>query len=289
MEQLTILEWNINLRTKKCNRDSKNFNMKPVDAKDLVIPNFVSCVLNEKNVDIIILTEFLKCDNWKEFISNLAQYNVFVNCDENDKGILIAVKKDIGVTKVINNIPINDKGKAPHFLQVNLKYKDKELMIIGTRICVGNGKKEDFESRANQFMLLKTHLSSLGKNNIVVIGDFNNAYIRDDYKGYLQEPYNYDVIKDGFKDINLDIHTPENGFSHMGYLKEDHIIGSENIEITCSYKDDFIDEKILGQDIFYNIYYQGHYYEKINDSNKKGIKIPSGYPDHNILFAEMKL
>lgn len=289
MEQLTVLEWNINLRTKKSTPNAKNLYAQPVDAKDLIIPKFVSNVLNDENADIIILTEFLKCNNWKEFILNLAHYNVFVNCDENDKGILIGVRKDIRVTKIKYNLDNYDERKAPHFLQVNLKYKGKELMVVGTRICVGNGKKEDYESRANQFMLLKEHLYKLGKKNIIAIGDFNNANIRDDYKGYLQESYNYSFIKKEFEEINLDIHTPQNGFSHMGYLKEDHIFGSKNIEINCSYKDDFIDEKILGQDIFYNIYYQGNYHQKINDNNKKGIKIPSGYPDHNILFAEIKL
>lgn len=274
---MKILEWNLNLRTQKGN-DFKQ----PVVASELVIPEFVGNVLNNIQYDIVVLTEFIKCYNWKEFVGSLINYNVFINCDNEDKGVLIAVKKEIEVIEIVREINGLKNKPAPHFLQVKVRYKQKEIYIIGTRIKVGSGHKEDFEERKKQFDSLKKHISLLSKDGLVVTGDFNNAYIRDDYKGRPQESYNYDKIKKWFKEINMKLIEIE-GFSHAGYLKEDHLIVSNDMKAKGVYSEEFISEENLGQEIYCNIYFKGDYF------NKKDITLPIGYPDHSILKAEIFL
>lgn len=271
---MKIVEWNINLRTQKATKYKNS-----IEADELMIPKFVSDVLNDIDSDIIVLTEFVQCNNWKEFVGNLKSYNVYTNCDNEKKGVLVAIKKEIEIIEVIKDLNISDNNNCiPHFLQVTVKYMNKEISIIGTRIKVLKGDKTDFRQRKEQFDCLKEHICTISNASIIVTGDFNNARILKDYTGKNQETYNYEKIKKWFEDIGLTLIEIE-GFSHMGYLKEDHIILSHDMDATCEYSDSFISEKYLGKEIYYNIYFKGDYYKK-ND-----ISLPIGYPDHNLLKA----
>lgn len=270
---MKIVEWNINLRTQKATKYKNS-----IEEDDLIIPKFVSHVLNDIDSDIIVLTEFIQCKNWKEFVGDLKSYNVFTNCDNEKKGVLVAIKKEIEIIEVIKDLNISENNSIPHFLQVTVKYMNKEISIIGTRIKVLKGDKTDFKQRKEQFDCLKEHICTISNGSIVVTGDFNNARILKDYTGKNQETYNYEKIKKWFEDIGLRLIEIE-GFSHMGYLKEDHIILSQDMDATCEYSDSFINEEYLGKEIYYNIYFKGDYY------NKKDSSLPIGYPDHNLLKA----
>lgn len=176
---MKLFIWNINQRS------SGNDIPKLVSEEILKDNEFT------ESPDIIVLTEFLgakyteKIKRFKELICE--KYLTFVN-EERDKekkanGICIAVKKGFAE---INGAPIEKLNTSfkeenqPNFLQVESIVNGKPVSIIGTRIRVNDElTRTEFLKRRQQLLSLVEHIIALGNKNIIVAGDFNNAYIRD--------------------------------------------------------------------------------------------------------------
>ena len=117
--------------------------------------------------------------------------------------------------------------------------------------------------------------------NVIVLGDFNNGFVRSDIGDYKNKDnfcYNYRLIEillgNNFKMI-----TPKNKYSwglqydgekfQYGYVADDHLILSRHLneKVKIDYDWSFADENK-------NIYCK---------------KIPNGFPDHAILRAKINL
>lgn len=238
------MEVNLNLRTE--------LGKQPMDYS---ISESISKILCDvtPEVDIYAMVEYMKCKN-EMFLDQFSQngYALFDMIDKKQRGILIAVKNCI-VQKVY-------ELSSPHLLHLRVERAGQKIDLIVMRILVGHTLSErEFRDRKAQFLKALEYIATLCPQNIIVIGDFNNAKIRDNYDKYVQKWYNYQFVAEEFKKIGLRL-IPINGYSHKGYLKEDHII--------------------LGKAF---IKREAKYEETLFDNNANII----GYPDHLPLIADV--
>jgi|GEM_PF-561393 len=315
---MKLLVWNINQRS---------------SGKE--IHPFVSEMIENTNADIVVLTEFLSAasangKNIKKFKDSLSEkYYTFCN-EKRDKerekanGIFIAVKKGFAEINCAPNEDLKTYYKEedqPNFLQLDITVDGKPISIIGTRIRVdlkkSNSKfqeirRGEYKQRHEQLLSLIDHINALESKNIIIAGDFNNAYIRgDESKFYLgkdgvresyhytsrgelndlYDTYNYHIMKDDFADIGLTVFTPPGeqyscGFNlcegkpSNGYLKEDHIITKNLKAENARYCHSFIED-----------YKRDKEWERRWNRQKKKYEyvIVEGYPDHAILTADVDL
>jgi len=303
---MKLLVWNINQRS----RGDK-------------IPPLVSERIMDFNTDadIVVLTEFLSAVNTNskeimDFKNKLSKkYYTFCNEKrdrerENANGIFIGVKKGFAE---INGRPKEDletyykEEDQPNFLQLEIVVGGKPICIIGTRIQVGGGiTSSAYIERRQQLVSLVEHIVELGNKNIIVAGDFNNAYIhgdetesylavRDEYcKGDINEPlvtfdtYNYHIMKGIFATAGMNAYTPEgkqyscgfkldtDGKPDCGCFKEDHIV-SKNLTIrkeSIKYHHEFIKNYNIDKEW---VLHDGRYC------------ITPPFPDHAILIADVDL
>ncbi len=206
--------------------------------------------------DIIVMVEYMECEN-KAFLDCFDEngYQLFtVIDDKHRRGIMIAVKDGIEVIKVSEKI-------NPHMLHLSLKTEETSLELIGMRILVGGRCDErEFEIRKKQFLDMYSYIKKLDRSKMIITGDFNNARILDNYRGKAQRGYNYQWIIKQFAELLLNL-VPIEGYSHKGYLKEDHIVISKNFDV-CNVK--------YAHDIF-------------DDRSE------IGYPDHVPIIADIEL
>jgi exonuclease III len=282
LDELIIMEWNINQRANYA--ENKN------------IPSVVINKIKDINADIIVLTEFFKVENYKDFISDLEEedYTVFLDprkAGKNKNQILIAISNKIDISNggQLKWLPNDINGTNPNFLQVEAKYNNQPLIIIGTRIRwhgSSNGKltKQTFKKRKKEFEYLINHLKKLKETkskNIMILGDFNNARIIGDenilydettidelYKNVLQRSYNYHCLKREFHEIGFNTHTPKSGTS-IGNFKIDHLIVSNHINLL-------------------RIDYDPNY-DTVKSTDKNEAISEIAFPDHAILTASIKI
>ena len=273
MEKINIVEWNINQRTNK----------KPIEA-------FVSIELTKAKPHIIFIVEYKEDIIFEDRIKRLG-YKVYSTGKIQGKNeVLIAIRNDSTFTNIKKNI-----GELPaslDILSVGVKFKDRNICLIGTRIQVGAGDKGDYIDRGKQLKELVAYTKQIKSkfDSVIIAGDFNHGKIREEYndnflyKGYLQEPCNYQKIKMIFKEVDCQVCTPKENetFSWVGkvgenknyYIKEDHIIISNNIiQNTISYEWDFVNNK-------------NGYVDLKSDDYKSEF---SGMPDHAKLFATISI
>ena len=131
---IKIVEWNINQRTNKYDKNK--------------IPNWIKDELVKyQKADIIVLTEFFKTENWEEIVSGLSEYNVFVtdNSKNHQSDVLIAIKKKLRIVN-IKDIQSTLQNNNPNFLRVDTEINDKLVSIIGVRIRIESIKRKDYKS-----------------------------------------------------------------------------------------------------------------------------------------------
>lgn len=250
---MKIIEWNINQRSNCKNKNN--------------IPNFISDEIHKQEVDIIILTEFYKVSDWIEFVNKLAKYNVFYTDNGTDKGIieneiLIAVRKDILVKRIIPLKSTKDNTN-PNFLRVDIKYKEKDLTIIGVRIRDSRGDQAFLD---NQHKIFNEEIKKVSKDadNVVILGDFNarEKFIKDK----------------SIKETDYTIHHSSYGsysfvFNNGGRAQIDHLIyrgRGIKVESVDNYWDFTKCNKLVYQHIH----------------NDGGIENP--FPDHAILIVNIE-
>lgn len=226
---MRIVEANLNLRIEKghTNRDYA------------IRKEIVESLLNINPVaDIYTMVEYMQCQD-EEFLDVFSQngYVPTKMLDKNNRGILIEIKKDYSIEK-------KHELYKPHLLHLEIKKENKKINLIVLRILAGKYCNEkEFSDRKDQFEKAFDYIRSLNSKQIILTGDFNNARIRDDYTGYAQKCYNYQWIVKRFKDISLEL-VPVKGYSHKGYLKEDHIILGNSLRAKkAEYETDLFDDR----------------------------------------------
>lgn len=265
-KSLNILEWNINQRA---------------SHKDTY--EFIFDEIIKTNPDLIFLVEYKKDIDFEEKLKE-NNYFVYSSCENLKKNeVLIAI---LNKENDFINIQKNTKEtpKSLDFLSISAEIYNKKICLIGARIRVGKGDKNDYINRGKEISDLVNYTKEI-KNNfdyIIISGDFNHAQIRQEnnddfeYKGYLQETCNYQKIKKMFKELKCEVLTPQGdnkeiysftgkSFGNNYYIKEDHIVVSTHIK--CE-----------------NIKYEWDF--KHNPKYKeKGVL----YPDHAKLISKIKL
>lgn len=273
---LNVISWNINQRT------SNN-----------AIDPFVAYELTKTKPHAIFVVEY-KEDKIFENNIRMNGYNVYSTGKIQGKNeVLIAIRNDgtfTNIQKHMDYLP-----NSLDILSIGVSFNNKNICFIGARIQIGLGNVGDYIDRGEQLsdLVAYTKLIKNKFDSIIIAGDFNHGQIREEYnddflyKGYLQEPCNYQKIKRMFKEIDCKVCTPEgnnkNVFSWVGkindkknrinnlyYIKEDHLIISKNLlNNTINYEWDYVGNQNSYADL--NMY---DYKSEV-----------SGLPDHAKLVA----
>ena len=252
-DKISVMTWNINQRA--------NYGM------NSSIPCVVLEELEKVNCDITVLTEFYKVKEYKTFFLGLDKlgYIVVSNKERAKRGVnevVIAIKKNVfdGQSLSVSQIEtIYDF--QPNMLNVQIKFKETVLNIVGVRIR----PTTNWSNRREQLEFLTTYIQSL-KGKVIVLGDFNNGYFSESdtevsFVGN-RKFYNYPYIKNEMSRIGFISYTPQKGFSWDTY-RLDHIFAKNMKVINLSYNWEF-------------------------ETNKK-FKKEVGFPDHAILLGELLL
>lgn len=218
---MRIVEANLNLRVEKGKKPEDYFISKDISE--------TLCNITPQ-ADIIAMVEYMKCYN-KDFLKNFSQNGyTLIETLENGRGILIGARN--------SNIEKIYELFSPHLVHLKLREGVHEVNLIVLRILVGKKLSEaEFQDRRTQFLTALHYIKTVSAQNIIIVGDFNNAKIRNNYDGLLQKCYNYQFIIEQFEKLGLRL-IPVEGYSHKGYLKEDHIIlGKSYFEKSVKYDD----------------------------------------------------
>jgi exonuclease III len=313
MNNLNVLTWNINQRG--------GSRVKSDVSKESC--GFITATLTEQNADVVILTEFYRdnecgtClikelqnlgytisilpEDTRELIKKNAPKGRGARNGINEVLIAIRESKKLDVrTKAQGDMSVagifysgelykNNATTVPNFLQVNIRHRGEHIIVIGTRIRVCNGDKQDFLMRKHQLDHLLAYLSKLPVDvPLIVTGDFNNGFMyptpgyvtetltyaqaRPSYllaESNMLDTFNYHIMRDAFAAHDMQLHTPDGksfswGFlaknKWKGYVKADHFV-TRGMTVT-------------------DITYSTHLFNK-------NTKPP--YPDHAILTANMSL
>lgn len=220
---MKILSWNINCRSGKGG-----------------IPKMVIEELVRTNADVVCLTEFVKGENYHNFIDELNAFGYEIFTDSRTtkysmNEILIAIKREYAV-ETDTFIICNDDNN-PNFLHVVSKINNRKYHFIGTRIKVGGTDlNEDFLNRRMQLQSLMNEISNIEDEPSVVLGDFNNGWFtendsKDSYLGKPRQFYSYPLLVEEMKSINFQANTPRNNCSWGYGFKLDHAFTNNLVEV----------------------------------------------------------
>ncbi|MGN0538953.1 MAG: endonuclease/exonuclease/phosphatase family protein [Candidatus Fimenecus sp.] len=301
---LKVMEWNIHAGTGFAN---------------YVIPvNLIVNQVFDAEPHIFVFTEFVQSAGWIDLKTILEKkYHIFDSAYlPKQNGICIGIRKECGIeflsTKSKNSVFGNDLV-LPDFYEVKVRVNSKEISVIGTRIRIDYYKarskddnerideqKQRFEQYSN---LIIEHIAKL-KNDVIMLGDFNNSRILGDeikinikdidkiYSGLDSIEYNFQKIR-AFA-INethnkLSLYTPKGDKSSIGAFwdfknkkAKSPVSNSEQKHKYDHLITNFVPEKLEYNWDFLKLY------DDIKYFNANGT-IKRGYPDHAILLAVIKI
>lgn len=166
-------------------------------------------ILNEFNRKVDNIHDFYRGLNENGFEYFVTNYNPFVSANDT----LIAIKKTCGIKiksvsyvsayyepQKTNNLDI-DYEIIPENLRVDISINDKIISVIGIRIKSLGG---DFKKRLQQFEFLLNQIKQI-PNDVIVAGDFNNAWHPNNVNYKTKELYDLKIKRYGLKDNNDEI------------------------------------------------------------------------------------
>lgn len=260
-----ICVWNVNCATNK----------------EITMPDFIGAELQEQNSEFIVLTEFCKTKNYKEFCQKYFDndYNyIITNNSAKHNDILLAWKKDkYNIVKSNNNIFTN--SITPNFAYVVLKDKTGfEFVLAGIRITI-----ESYENRVKQLFFALDSLKSF--SHVVLGGDFNCLRRKTS-----ERKWNITVLSRISKQYGFNLFTPEGqsiyaykAFCEAYEFAEDHFV-VKGLEV----KNEIYDRNFTIRNS--NIYLYGKdfsVYDSTLGRNIWSIDVGSGVPDHAILSGNL--
>lgn len=300
-ESLNIIEWNLNFQS----------------GKEVIIPSFIKDIIKEE--DIIIFTEIVKCHSVLQFLKDLNEFNFYESYNTQGNQIIILVRKNFKVTKLITKIPNVSSIISPDLLHVEITIRGVKYQIIGVRIKIGNNKDyktkyiiennktllmnhgldEDYKSRKIQSIQIANYISDM--NNVIMLGAFNTSNVRGNLdKSYLDVKKEYEILKyNEKKDFYYFYSTRFYNYQMLCYIiGENFIVSTPKNKyswglqyINNKFKYGYIknDHLITSSNICVEkVDYDWSFVEK-NKDNYKIKNINKGYPDHAILSAKIKL
>lgn len=274
--ELNIMEWNIHQKGRQYSKGRSG---------DGPIPNWiVEEIPNDMN--IVVFTEFnTHSQNISDFYSELEAkgfryYTTKYECPwSND--ILIAIRGDqieVKSTSVVDAYPNSDIPDGfdviPENLRVDICVNGTDIHLWGIRI---KDLRSNYKMRKHEMDMVIECLKATAGNNVIV-GDFNN--LRENTP---EKEWNLNVL-DELLDGMFIRKTPSNyswGVSSVdgeldGYIKNDHLIHSNNMDATVKpYKWSFIEKT--------NYTLKEPYY------GKRDLIIPDCEPDHAVLIGSIKI
>ncbi len=239
--KLHIMTWNIH--------GLDNFN-------NYQMPEFVINTVLSRECDIVILTEFIRNNQWSAISRKLAKKYwryTYPSKSNRHNEILILVKKGIDMFESNNNMDSlksvslsNDN--SPNYLQISLKIKDgKILTICGVRII---NIKDNYDA---QYEALAAQLNSLIKSNSMIVGggDFNawKNYVQKKLQQKKLQQINvitppYTMKPNDFSTLDNWSAIPKDKDGKIGKALIDHFITSESGMITPNrYSWDFVSKE----------------------------------------------
>lgn len=248
---MKVVTWNINCRSSKGG-----------------IPKMVIKELLRTNADVACLTEFVKGENYHEFIDELRAfgYEVFTDprtTEYSGNEILIAVKSEYAI-KTETFVICND-DKNPNFLHVTItRENEKKINLVGVRVKIMSPKNNLSKDEREKFQINEAKERMCQVNNlasylqkmdgkIYVMGDWNNYFYDDNSKvdswkldkAYLQNYYSYPLLVNKMETLGLTNYTPQgnrqsvyswvnkNIWSNKKYIRNDHVFSNTKVyEVT---------------------------------------------------------
>lgn len=128
------------------------------------IPDFIVSYL--KSADIFALVEFRQADNWKKFEDELKDFYLCFSpyVQKGYNQVCIGIRKSLRSELLsVVSCDVCDISK-PEILDVGIKFEDKKIRIISTRIKTGGPRKPQIE-------YLRNHLRNIER--FVCLGDYN--------------------------------------------------------------------------------------------------------------------
>ena len=253
---LNVLHWNINQKHKN------------IDTPEMIVTEILKEKPNREKPDIIVLTEFLKTQNYEDAIVRPLEDNGYVvfldprNAKKYIRQILIAVRKSaIDTAQFTGTIPIflpdneghlfedNDSNGYPNFLRVDLSLCGTPVSVIGVRIRTNinppkkklspDERQKEHRFRQRQLQYLLQELPADRK--IIMLGDFNidESFVDDkkenwDYNRHYLPCLNFS---------NLQKFAAENTANSLSGLKLDHLILSNDFSAIDVQYDDKWEQK----------------------------------------------
>ena len=243
---MNLLEWNINKR-------KKNFLASP----------FVYESISKQEADIICLVEYIDDKGIKDVLGE--KYCIEESIAKSGNQILIAVSKQIAPNgiKLIRN---TEEKNCYNILHISFTNNcNKNISVIGIRML----------SPMDAFLQvgpLNTYLSTI-KDSFICTGDFNIRAFRMKYWFPNFKIGGATTREQGINDSSI-LYT--NGTTKLiqGFGAVDHVIGSDDLQITSEYDWDFIKNSKV-------------YPQKNNIRINQIWDIKSPYPDHAMLISEI--
>lgn len=273
-KSLKIMEWNINQRL---NHSKAN------------MPEWIADVISNKKMDIVIVTECYKGNNWEHVKKNAfdKKYIVFEsNNNQINNDVAIAINTD-KLTPIYSKSYVSSDHNVPDCLEVKCKIKESnvEIMIVGIRIHASASDQE----KEREFQLVIDEVKD--ENMVIIGGDFNN-----NRRGY-HKPGCWHINRiDTIIDTKFVRLTPAGSSIYKEYsndvdyeFAEDHFLvrGIETKHFNLNpYDRSFCDNDRM-------IYRWGNDFQKYLGKDKNGKNmydnVSDPYPDHAILTAEIEV
>lgn len=254
------------------------WNINSATNRNIFIPDFVGEEIQQQSNEFIILTEFCKTKNYKEFIhkyliKNGYNYIISNNPPKHNDILLAWNKHKYDVVKEEKNI-ITDKN-IPNFAYVILKnQKGLEFVLAGVRITI-----ETYDNRVNQLRFALNRLQSFSR--VVIGGDFNCLRRKTS-----ETKWNITVLSEISKEVGYKLITPEGQSIYAekacceSYeFAEDHFV-VKGIEI----ENEIYDRSFTDRNN--NVYLHGRNFSVYNSALRRNIwsiNVGTGIPDHAIL------
>lgn len=245
---MKLLEWNIHKMT-----------------NNILVKPFVYNRILKEQADIICLVEYINDNGIKKALSE--KYWISESVALSGNQILIAISKEIAPNG-IELIRDTEEDSCYNFLHISYTNScNEKFSIIGVRML----SPIDASSQTKP---LNKYLSQL-KERFICTGDFN---IKKDRMSHWFPKWNIGNLKCQTQEIDNSsiVYVEKNTKVITGFGDVDHVLGSDDLQITSEYKWDFIED-------------DEQYPQKSDIRVGEKWNIKPGYPDHAMMIAEIDI
>lgn len=245
---MKLLEWNLHKMT-----------------NNILVKPFVYNRILAQEADIICLVEYIDDIGIKSTLSE--EYWISESIARSGNQILIAISKKIAPNG-IELIRATEEALCYNFLHISFTTsRNKKFSVIGVRMLSPI-------DASLQTIPLNIYLSQL-KESFICTGDFN---IKRNRMNYWFPKCNIQNLKYNTQKIDNSsiVYVEKNTKVINGFGDVDHVLGSNDLQITSEYKWDFIE-------------YDEKYPQKSNIRIGEVWDIKPAYPDHAMVITEIDI